>query len=382
MATQDALAYENIAECLAMCSGEEIKNRTQIETGSVSNFEQSHNGELSKELCIKIYQRSAADKEKKIPALLRPPIVIYHTIEYLRECVADQDRYPSNESFFKYSRGKTRHTFIDVYGFMRDRLRQLMQDLIVTGDECNRWNILATEQCCRFHLISYHDGALYKGSDGYDLTQNTERLTNSLSRLMNLYKLAKMKLQYHEISHSEYLELVSNKAEILSYLIIATSSNMEGVEYVMSLNFAEYPEPQQQQLKQAIFVRSVIESPCTHKFFKLLRSPRLNYFFACVMMIFVLSKREEAVTQLRKSVGSSQLPLGLISDKLGLSLADTETFVAACGYYTAEDGKRARVPNEKWKETLQKWTQLGPHIFLDEKRGQRSRALLMDGGSA
>ena len=100
--SEEASKFAGVAECLAMCPEEEVHNRVYVESGVLSPFEQNSVGELACELLVKRFSRSAADKEKKIPLQIRPPIVIFHTIEYLRECVADQDRYPAGKSFYKY----------------------------------------------------------------------------------------------------------------------------------------------------------------------------------------------------------------------------------------------------------------------------------------
>jgi hypothetical protein len=49
---------------------------------------------LFEELATKRFVRSAADKEVKDPAKLRPPIILNEVINFLRDCIADQDRVP------------------------------------------------------------------------------------------------------------------------------------------------------------------------------------------------------------------------------------------------------------------------------------------------
>jgi hypothetical protein len=50
------------AECISMCPDEEIYTRGEVEFSSVNKFEKDSQGQLFKELAIKSYQRSAADK--------------------------------------------------------------------------------------------------------------------------------------------------------------------------------------------------------------------------------------------------------------------------------------------------------------------------------
>jgi hypothetical protein len=103
--SDEAFKFAGIAECLNMCPEEEVYNRCHVESGVLSPFEQNAVGEHLTDLLVKRFSRSAADKEKKIPSQIRPPIIIFHTIEYLRECIADQDRYPAGKSFYKYITG-------------------------------------------------------------------------------------------------------------------------------------------------------------------------------------------------------------------------------------------------------------------------------------
>jgi hypothetical protein len=117
-------SYKNRAECLKMCSHEEVIKRTQVELGSISHFESNLAGDTAAELCVKQFSRSAAGSEKQIPSEIRPPIVVAFVVDYLRECIADQDRVPAGKCYYKYQAGQDKHSFMDVYSFMSDRLRQ------------------------------------------------------------------------------------------------------------------------------------------------------------------------------------------------------------------------------------------------------------------
>jgi hypothetical protein len=58
----EAGAFSAVAKLLTMCSAEEILRRTEVEKGSISNFEMTSDGYVSKNLLIKRFERSAADK--------------------------------------------------------------------------------------------------------------------------------------------------------------------------------------------------------------------------------------------------------------------------------------------------------------------------------
>lgn len=55
------------------------------------------------------------------PEDVRPPQVLYKTVEYLRECIADLDRLQDGANH-PYSQ-KAALEFDNVYGFMRDRMK-------------------------------------------------------------------------------------------------------------------------------------------------------------------------------------------------------------------------------------------------------------------
>jgi len=77
------------ALCLTMCTPEEIYHRSEVEMGSISNFEQTRQGENFNNLAIKRFQRSAADKEVNQPGNIRPPPILYQVICFLRDAIAD-----------------------------------------------------------------------------------------------------------------------------------------------------------------------------------------------------------------------------------------------------------------------------------------------------
>ena len=107
-----------------MCPHEEFIKCTQDEQGSLHHFESNKVGGKAEDLTVKRYSRSAADSEKQIPSEIRPPIVVALVVDYLRECIADQDRMPAGKSYYKYEVDQDRHSFKDVYSFVSDRLRQ------------------------------------------------------------------------------------------------------------------------------------------------------------------------------------------------------------------------------------------------------------------
>jgi hypothetical protein len=98
------------------------------------------------------------------------------------------------------------------------------------------------------------------------------------------------------ISADKYAQLVANKAEMLAYSIIATSGNIDGEQEIRSTKFDEFSSSQLALIGESINIRAVVQSSNTAKFFKILKNPKLNYFFSCILIIFLKSKWEQAIT--------------------------------------------------------------------------------------
>ena len=74
------------------------------------------------------------------PKNVRPPQVLYFTVKYLRECIADLDRLKDGTSSHPYS-PQASLDFSSVYGFMRDRLKSVTQDFTIIDREENTYEI-------------------------------------------------------------------------------------------------------------------------------------------------------------------------------------------------------------------------------------------------
>lgn len=123
-----------------------------------------------------------------------------------------------------------KHNFFDIYAFVHDRIRAIMQDLtiILPVSATDVSNVRAMEEMCRFLILSTHDCFAYK-EQGYEMVQNNERLTSLLSMILDSYKEAKLALAHKDISRSQYEQVVLNRAEFTSYQLIATANSVEGV---------------------------------------------------------------------------------------------------------------------------------------------------------
>jgi hypothetical protein len=60
------------------------------------------------------------------PSTVRPPFILYKTVEYIRECIVDLDRLINNGTgSFPYSLRGAIPDFKEVYAFIRDRVKTI-----------------------------------------------------------------------------------------------------------------------------------------------------------------------------------------------------------------------------------------------------------------
>lgn len=71
------------------------------------------------------------------PSEIRPPIVLYKVIEYLRDCIVDQDLLGKGKGTYR----NTDPNFMDIYSFVRDRGRCVALDFIINDDESNEYSL-------------------------------------------------------------------------------------------------------------------------------------------------------------------------------------------------------------------------------------------------
>ena len=120
--------YSDKARCTAMCSPEEFAERTGEHRG-LSHFEQPNpknpaNLLHSTDLAVKEFKKSAAGEILNMRERVRPPCVQRATMNYLRDCICDQDRVPEGKSVYKYAaEDQNSHSFLDIYGFVHNRVR-------------------------------------------------------------------------------------------------------------------------------------------------------------------------------------------------------------------------------------------------------------------
>lgn len=124
------------------------------------------------------------------PEIIRPPIILYLTMEYMRDCLADQDAIPPGQSFYEYqhqgygemttSMSQAKQRFMNIYSFMKDRTRQLSQDLSVANQMPSRYSISCLEEIVRYLIVAWHDG--FSDQD-FEVELNMNQMTGCLGDL-------------------------------------------------------------------------------------------------------------------------------------------------------------------------------------------------------
>ena len=86
-------------------------------------------------------------------------------------------------------------------------------------------------------------------------------------------------------------------------------------------------------VKEAIRIHNVIKIGNYVEYFRILRRPTTNYFFACAMLIHIEDMRLVAVEELYRAFRVLGFPFSLIKSKLNLpSEEDAQSLTIAAGY--------------------------------------------------
>ena len=80
--------------------------------------------------------RSAADKVINDPPEIRPPVVLYKVIQYIRDCIVDLDSVQKDSPYRAQN-----PQYMDLYSFVRDRTRSVANDFIIINDHLNLYYI-------------------------------------------------------------------------------------------------------------------------------------------------------------------------------------------------------------------------------------------------
>ena len=139
-----------------------------------------------------------------------------------------------------------------------------------------------------------------------------------------------------------YNNVIKNRAEMLSYNLIATASSMQCVGRICEIKWDEYRSEEDRALiREALHIQLIIKNMNYIEFFRILRRPTTNYFFACLMLLFINKMRQQAIEVLYNCYRFTGFPLSLVKAKLNLpSEDDADSLIRACGFIKTEPGSK------------------------------------------
>lgn len=90
---------------------------------------------------------------------------------------------------------------------------------------------------------------------------------------------------------------------------------MDGMQHMIYTKNQDSPYTNKQWalITEALKLRYIIESSDFNAFFRALRNPKLNYFFACIMIRFLKNKCINAFLSLRLSYKSQSISFEILS---------------------------------------------------------------------
>ncbi|AFZ81600.1 hypothetical protein BEWA_010140 [Theileria equi strain WA] len=179
---QDLISYLSndntkgfVGKLYGMCSIKEYNQKIQMNTAN--DLERNSLREVDPKLTLKSFQRSDASRIFK-PEDVRPVLWCRRTLYYILAYFVDADINKKDYIMDK------RFSYLDIYNFLRDRLRSIWQDLTVQHCTRNRGYIECFEISIRFLIYS---NEILCENEEYDASQNFLLLNTCLDKLMNGY---------------------------------------------------------------------------------------------------------------------------------------------------------------------------------------------------
>eukprot|EP01059_Diplonema_ambulator_P014475 TRINITY_DN25388_c0_g1_i1.p1 TRINITY_DN25388_c0_g1~~TRINITY_DN25388_c0_g1_i1.p1 ORF type:complete len:1343 (+),score=358.20 TRINITY_DN25388_c0_g1_i1:156-4184(+) len=183
-----------VGKCTTMCPLVDSElNRTRniyFETTSKSP------SDIDFDRVVKSYARSDAGRMVE-PSLIRTPKCLYDTTLFLlKDILKREDEHKT----WRDNEGRSSRTihFIDIFAFMRDRLRCVRNDYIIQN-HMSLWTVRCLEYTVRFHIMGGHLLCGYPANHGFDPKGNRDMLDDALiDRLWSCY--AAFREKYKDLS--------------------------------------------------------------------------------------------------------------------------------------------------------------------------------------
>ncbi|CAL2041134.1 unnamed protein product [Caenorhabditis brenneri] len=282
----DSSLIKRLERCEEMCTEKERYQR--IVQKGVSPFEcDEETGDVSHEMMVKQYARSAADQERPLPHELRSEKIMNHAMCYLLHNVLDE--FPESP--------EQRAAW---YNFLWNRTRALRKEVTqLSLSDSLALNLV--ERCTRLHILFGYVLCDLE-TEHFDAAMNNETLGKCLQTLRHLYE----DFEKRGIP-------CNNEAEFRSYDVMLHMNDTNVLSQVLSYrNEVRQSEPVRLALQLASSFRD--KNYC--RFFRLLQT-QASYLQCCVAHKNFTATRSNAISIMANSYGRSTFPLDKLQRILG-----------------------------------------------------------------
>ncbi|ORM40226.1 uncharacterized protein BXIN_1375 [Babesia sp. Xinjiang] len=288
-----------VGEVLGMCPAKEI--RQKLEMNTASDLERASSSKINPRLALKSFQRSDASKVFK-PEETRPAVwcrrTIFNILCYYVDADLIRKPYLMSKNF----------SYLDVYNFLRDRLRSIWQDLTVQHCAKHRAYIECFEISIRF--LIYSNEVLCENEE-YDIAQNRGLMNTCLDKLMegyeavHKYKTLRQSKRHTALCSDKY----PNYNEVMDVLVYSSPHEPEfwGYRLLMhipqlllpggSATFCDIRQRMPPELRENALVRFAIEvchsaaAGNLYRYFTLMRAEECPALYAALMNRFAICLR-------------------------------------------------------------------------------------------
>ncbi|GAA5937683.1 Sac3p [Sporobolomyces koalae] len=310
---------------------------------------------------VKAFHRPAAGNDQPLPSDVRPPAILYQTLDYLFHTLLPQ------------------HPLAVTHPFVRDRTRSVRQDFTVqnvrgySAIECN-------ERIARYHILAL--GTL-REQTGFSESQELEQLRKVLKSLNEFYD--DLRISNPNVS-------LPNEAEFRSYHLLTHLRDPDIIWSTELLPAHVFSHPSLQTAlelhrlaQRSKLTRGERASPnMFSRFFKLVESRRVSYLFGCILSTHFNEIRKHAIETLKGAYlkQHSAFPLRTLTKLLGCDdESDTRNVCEQLGVVVRQD-ERGKLVAELHKGTVLKAATLKLTVsqrLVEAKRGETSYQSVIDG---
>ncbi|GAA5881217.1 hypothetical protein JCM16303_004846 [Sporobolomyces ruberrimus] len=312
---------------------------------------------------VKAFHRPAAGNDQPLPSDVRPPRMLYKTLDYLFHTLLPQ------------------HSLATTHPFVRDRTRSVRQDFTVqnvrgeSAVECN-------ERIARYHILAL--GTLREQS-GFSESQELEQLRKVLKSLNEFYD--DLRFSHPDLS-------LPNEAEFRSYHLL---THLRDPDIIWSTELLPPHVFSHPLLQTALELHRLSQKSNTSRgeraspnafsrFFKLVESDRVPYLFGCILSTHFGEIRRNALESLKGAYlkQHSAFPVRTLTKVLGCDdEKETRELCEELGVVVRTD-ERGKLVAELHKGVVIKSTTLKLRVsrrLVEGKRGSTIYQQVIDGSN-